>query len=66
MFFKDLFRLPDNLDHFLGLIGFETSKLLRFVFIDLILVQASQATTTLPYPGGWVRIVRSWTSRWTA
>ena len=29
----------------------------RFVFIDLILVQASQATTTLPYLGGWVRIV---------
>src|SRR5215831_12737989 len=25
--FKDLLRLPDKLDHFLGLVGFETSKL---------------------------------------
>ncbi|WFU38393.1 hypothetical protein QA640_28710 [Bradyrhizobium sp. CB82] len=28
-----------------------------FVFIDLMLVQALQVTATLPYAGGWVRVV---------
>jgi hypothetical protein len=27
VFFKDLLRPPDYLDHFVGLVGFETSKL---------------------------------------